>query len=117
MDHDLTPLLEIVGPTCECTVCCPSIQFEVSRIGDRKPIGVISKYRGDFVKEFFTDADTFGVTFPIDLDVRLKATLIGCVFLIDFMYFEDPANMNMRSSSHRRTRSLNQTSTREELGL
>lgn len=36
----------------------------------------------------FTNADTFGVTFPVDLDVKLKAALIGAVFLIDFMFFE-----------------------------
>ena len=36
----------------------------------------------------FTDAQNFGVTFPIDLDVKVKATLLGATFLIDFMYFE-----------------------------
>ena len=37
----------------------------------------------------FTDAQNFGVTFPIDLDVKMKATLLGATFLIDFMYFEN----------------------------
>ena len=30
--------------------------------------------------------------FPMDLDVRCKATLIGAVFLIDYMFFEKEAN-------------------------
>ena len=36
----------------------------------------------------FTDAQNFGLTFPIDLDVKMKAVLLGATFLIDFMYFE-----------------------------
>jgi len=41
-----------------------------------------------FAKEAFTDADNFGITFPLDLDVKVKAVLVGAVFLIDFMFFE-----------------------------
>lgn len=33
-------------------------------------------------KEVFTDADNFGVVFPVDLDVKAKATALGAVFLI-----------------------------------
>ena len=40
----------------------------------------------------FTDAQNFGLTFPIDLDVKMKATLLGATFLIDFMYFERGSN-------------------------
>ena len=40
----------------------------------------------------FTDADNFGINFPIDLDVKVKATLLGATFLIDFMYFEKQNN-------------------------
>lgn len=34
------------------------------------------------MQELFTDADNFGVTFPMDLDVRIKAVIIAAVFLI-----------------------------------
>lgn len=44
------------------------------------------------MKEAYTDADNFGVTFPLDLDVKMKATLLGAVFLLDFMFFEQPQN-------------------------
>ena len=40
------------------------------------------------MNELFTDADNFGISFPVDLDVKAKATLLGATFLIDFMYFE-----------------------------
>lgn len=30
----------------------------------------------------FTDADFFGINFPMDLDVRMKAVMLGACFLI-----------------------------------
>ena len=71
-------------------------------------VGKISKQWTGVMKEAFTDADNFGVNFPVDLDVKvkskqltgggryilhtnsfqIKATLMAAVFLIDFMYFE-----------------------------
>ena len=45
-------------------------------------VGKISKQWSGFLKETFTDADMFGVSFPMDLDVKIKAVLIGAVFLI-----------------------------------
>ena len=30
----------------------------------------------------FTTADNFGITFPMDLDVKMKACMIGALFLI-----------------------------------
>lgn len=46
------------------------------------PIGCISKQWTGLVKEAFTDADNFGIQFPGDLDVTLKAVLLGACFLI-----------------------------------
>ena len=40
----------------------------------------------------FTDSDNFGISFPMDLDVRMKATLLGALFLIDIMFFEKKNN-------------------------
>lgn len=45
-------------------------------------IGKISKKWSGFVQEAFTDADVFGISFPVDLDVRMKAVLIGACILI-----------------------------------
>ena len=69
-------------------------------------IGKVSKQWSGPAKELFTDADNFGITFPVDLDVKCKLTLLAAVFLIvsfekkilrrkslifskDFMFFED----------------------------
>ena len=45
-----------------------------------------------FGAEGFTDADNFGVMFPAEWDVRLKALFLGAVFLIDFVHFENKGN-------------------------
>ena len=49
---------------------------------DETEIGKISKQWSGLAKEIFTDADNFGVSFPMDLDVKAKATLMAAVFLI-----------------------------------
>lgn len=45
-------------------------------------VGKISKEWSGMMRELFTDADYFGISFPVDLDVRMKAVMIGAVFLI-----------------------------------
>ncbi|VDO92986.1 unnamed protein product, partial [Schistosoma mattheei] len=45
-------------------------------------IGRITRKWSNIVQEFFTDADNFGVSFPMDLDVKVKAILLAAVFLI-----------------------------------
>ena len=57
-------------------------------------VGKISKQWSGvlMLKEAFTDADNFGISFPMDLDVKIKATLLGAVVLIDFMFFEETEN-------------------------
>jgi len=51
--------------------------------------GKITKKWSGLLKEGFTDADKFGVTFPAEWDVKLKALFLGAVFLIDFVHFEN----------------------------
>jgi uncharacterized protein YxjI len=89
-------VLMIEGPICICQgPCCTWDQeFKVLSRDGAHQVGKISKQWSGFVKEYFTDADNFGVSFPMDLDVRVKATLLGAVFLIDFMFFEQNQNNN-----------------------
>lgn len=54
--------------------------------------GKITKKWSGLLKEGFTDADNFGVMFPAEWDVKLKALFIGAVFLIDFVHFENKGN-------------------------
>ncbi|ABA90256.1 scramblase, putative [Syntrophotalea carbinolica DSM 2380] len=50
--------------------------------------GKICKKWSGLLKEGFTDADNFGVTFPPGWSNEHKALLLGAVFLIDFVHFE-----------------------------
>lgn len=63
------------------------------RSGDAE-YGKITKKWSGLLKEGFTDADNFGMTFPRDWDVRLKGLFLGAVFLIDFVHFENKGNSN-----------------------
>ncbi len=51
--------------------------------------GKITKKWSGLGKEVFTDADNFGVEFPARAPSGLRAVLLGAVFLIDFVHFED----------------------------
>ncbi|XP_038076557.1 phospholipid scramblase 2-like isoform X1 [Patiria miniata] len=90
------PVLKIRGPCCVCQgACCTWDQnFNVMSTDLANEVGKVSKQWSGFVKEIYTNADNFGVSFPTDLDVKVKATLLGAVFLIDFMFFEQPKNNN-----------------------
>lgn len=52
-------------------------------------LGKITKQWSGLLKEGFTDADNFGVVFPEQWDIKLKALFLGAVFLIDFVHFEN----------------------------
>ncbi|KAF6020102.1 hypothetical protein EB796_021599 [Bugula neritina] len=84
-------ILRIDGPCFTCSIC-GDVEFDVSSHDGSSPVGRISKQWSGLIKEAFTDADNFGVTFPIDLDVRVKATTLAATFLIDFMFFEKKGN-------------------------
>lgn len=60
--------------------------FEVRQQGVAQ--GKICKKWSGVLKEGFTDADNFGVTFPCGWSCEHKALLLGAVFLIDFVHFE-----------------------------
>ncbi|XP_067648476.1 phospholipid scramblase 2-like [Eurosta solidaginis] len=79
-------VLRVRGPRCTFK-CCANVDFEIFAMNGDK-IGKISKQWNSINKEIFTDADYFGVTFPIDLDVRMKAVILAATFLIDMVHFE-----------------------------
>jgi len=90
-DAEGTVALVIKGPWCT-TACGQSVDFKVLTPDEVHEVGRISKEWSGILKEAFTDTDNFGITFPMDLDVRCKATLIGAAFLIDYMFYEKKAN-------------------------
>ena len=79
---------------CEGACACgQDVNFKVMTLDDQE-IGAITKKWTGFVMEAFTDADTFSISFPLDLEVNMKATLLGALFLFDFMFFEDNSASN-----------------------
>ncbi|XP_075919758.1 phospholipid scramblase 1-like [Petromyzon marinus] len=80
-------VLKIKGPCIPCR-CCTDVNFKVLAKDGETEVGKITKQWTGLVREAFTDAENFGVQFPMDLDVKVKATLLGACFLIDFMFFE-----------------------------
>ena len=90
-DQDGNVALRIEGPFCTFSIC-GDVEFKVMSPDGSAEIGKISKQWTGLLKEAFTDADNFGISFPMDLDVRMKATLLGALFLIDFMFFEKKQN-------------------------
>ncbi|KAM5291839.1 LOW QUALITY PROTEIN: phospholipid scramblase 1-like [Ctenodactylus gundi] len=81
-------VLKISGP-CVIFKCCTDIDFKIKSLDEKSVIGKISKHWTGIVRELFTDADNFGIQFPVDLDVKMKAVMLGACFLIDFMFFEN----------------------------
>ena len=74
------PVLQIKGPVCAIS-CCADINFEVLTMeGDT--VGMVQKKFGGLVNEALTDADNFGITFPIDLDVKIKIVLLAATLFI-----------------------------------
>ena len=45
-------------------------------------VGKISRQWPGIIREAFTDAGHYGVNFPINLDVKMKAVMLGACFLI-----------------------------------
>uniref|UniRef100_A0A8C0G3E1 Phospholipid scramblase n=1 Tax=Chelonoidis abingdonii TaxID=106734 RepID=A0A8C0G3E1_CHEAB len=74
-------VLRVLGPCCVFR-CGGDINFEVKTSNESRGVGRISKQWGGLLKEVFTDTDVFGIQFPVDLDVKMKAVLLGACFLI-----------------------------------
>ena len=53
---------------------------------DGQVVGKVTKQWSGIAREAFTDADNFGINFPMDLDVRIKTVLLAAVFLIVSLY-------------------------------
>ncbi|XP_004629337.2 phospholipid scramblase 1-like [Octodon degus] len=86
-------VLKINGPCISCS-CYSDIDFEIKSLDEQSVVGKISRQWGGMVRAAFTDADNFGIQFPLDLDVKMKTVMLGACFLIDFMFFETAPNKN-----------------------
>jgi len=84
-------VLRIEGPFCTYGIC-GDVEFQILSNDGSSKVGKISKKWSGLLREAFTDADNFGIQFPMNLDVRMKAVMLGACFLIDFMFFEKSGN-------------------------
>ncbi|KAH8370751.1 hypothetical protein KR093_004868, partial [Drosophila rubida] len=73
-------VLKIEGPFCPWK-CCSDTNMKVFGVNNEQ-IGKITKQWSGLGRELFTDAEYFSVTFPLNLDVRMKALLFAAIFLI-----------------------------------
>ena len=91
-DQNSSKIFIIAGPGCSC--CCANLSGRLSKNHDvvdvksKKPVAQIRKEVSGFLKEITTDADIYGVEFFIGLDAKIKALLIGAIFLIDLTYYD-----------------------------
>ena len=74
-------VLRIEGPFCTSS-CCGDVEFKILSLDKETKMGKITKQWSGLAREMFTDADYFGITFPLDLDVNIKAVLLAATFLI-----------------------------------
>jgi uncharacterized protein YxjI len=81
VDRNGNEIFELFGPLLHPWT------FQIKKGGQE--LGKITKKWSGLVKESFTDADNFGITFPNGIDLSQKAVLLGAVFLIDFIHFEN----------------------------
>lgn len=74
-------VLRVEGPFCTMSIC-GDVEFKIMSADGNVQVGKISKQWSGLIREMFTDTDYFGITFPMDLDVRMKAVMLGACFLI-----------------------------------
>ncbi|CAG7717922.1 unnamed protein product [Allacma fusca] len=66
---------------------CGSVEFQI--LDGSNVVGKVSKKWSGLLREGFTEADNFGLSFPPEVDVRMKAVLLGALFLLHRMYFDE----------------------------
>ncbi|KAI3382572.1 hypothetical protein SNEBB_003722 [Seison nebaliae] len=90
VDEEERDVLEVIGGMCEGNKCllCRDYVLKIKSSVDGEQIGRIGKEWAGLGKEMFTKADNYNIHFPPDLDAKIKAGIIGTIFLLDFMYYE-----------------------------
>ncbi|VDD81261.1 unnamed protein product, partial [Mesocestoides corti] len=69
-------------------ICCNfslfggNVVYEVLSADGSTKIGAIEKVWSGIGAEYFTDADVYSLSFPMDLHVKAKALLMAAAFLI-----------------------------------
>ncbi|XP_077527614.1 phospholipid scramblase 3-like [Haemaphysalis longicornis] len=93
MDFSLSPsfsildrrdklVLKIKRPLCPCTFCGKEVLFNIFAPDGVTKLGHIIKLESRLSHNKLTSFDSFSLGFPIDLDVKMKAVLLGALMLI-----------------------------------
>uniref|UniRef100_A0A673NBW8 Phospholipid scramblase n=1 Tax=Sinocyclocheilus rhinocerous TaxID=307959 RepID=A0A673NBW8_9TELE len=88
-------LLKIQGPFLPFK-CCGDIDFEVKGIIGEQSFGRITKQRSGLLKKCISDASNFCIQFPLDMDVKMKAVLLGACLFIDIMFFDKGGHLFLK---------------------
>lgn len=76
---------------------------QVKVLNEMSTIGKISKYWSGFVNNVFTNTANFGIQVPVDLDVKIKAVMIGACFLIVSMKNQEVVSWNWTACGNKGT--------------
>ena len=88
IDSNQNVIYTIKTPCVLTTCCCTEVAFDIlDKEGNE--VGKIAKQSANVAKEAFTDADRFMIIFPVDCNVKMKAVLLGALFLFDNLFYED----------------------------
>ncbi|XP_027731874.1 phospholipid scramblase 4 [Vombatus ursinus] len=79
-------VLSIEGPC--AAACCSDTIFQIKSM-DGINIGSICRQWIGAAQMSLGDIDNYEITFPLDLNVTMKAMVFAATFLIDFMFFEN----------------------------
>lgn len=56
--------------------------MQIRSLDRQHRVGVVTKKWSGLAREYFHDGNSFGICFPVDLDVKIKAVLIGASILV-----------------------------------
>jgi hypothetical protein len=74
-------VFKIRGPWLKTSLCRKDIKFRVLTM-EGLQVGQLSKKWSGYIQECCTDVDNFWMSFPEDLDVKMKAVMMGAAILI-----------------------------------
>ena len=100
-DQNKDPRFQIHADCCQCGLLCRNscgkcsdtvfniFPLECNNFDSNNAIGTVKKVSGDFMKEYFTEADNYEIKFPPNASPEEKLLMIGATLMIDYRFFED----------------------------
>ncbi|KER33264.1 hypothetical protein T265_12631, partial [Opisthorchis viverrini] len=90
-DADQNTVLRIhESSSCRCCGFNRNVSFQTMSVDNTVVVGQITKQPTRSLQDLPINLEIFEITFPMDLDMKIKATLIGAAFLIVSLCFIKP---------------------------